>query len=147
MQTDFRYKTALISGATSEIGRQIALNLAENGCNLTLLGRNRARLNQIALEAGQTGRVTALPLEVDISKPDELERAFGESLKKWGPPDIVVNAAGIFDWASAAEADMAVWGNLINVNLMAAMGLTRLALPYMVAQSHGAVIFIASLGR
>ena len=56
-----------------------------------------------------------------------------------------MNNAGIFDWASAEEADLSRWDELLDLNLRASMRLTRLALPHMLKNDRGVLIFIASM--
>jgi NADP-dependent 3-hydroxy acid dehydrogenase YdfG len=143
MAVSIQGNVALVTGANGGIGRAIALMLAEQGCNLALLARNKDELNETARLCAEHG-VKALPISVDLTDTAALAAAIWQSAETLGGLHILVNNAGLFDWASAAEADLETWDRLLDVNLRATMHATRLALPYIKQQPRGAVIFIAS---
>src|SRR5690554_6386154 len=81
-------KVALVTGATRGIGRAIATQLKQSGCEIAITGRNQALL----AEWNQQG---ALALNADVSDPVQVNDAISQILAKWGKIDIVVNNAGI----------------------------------------------------
>jgi predicted amino acid dehydrogenase len=89
----------VVTGATSEIGRSIAVMLARAGLPITLLGRDHERLRG-TLQACQTFGSNYVSLSADLTSPAEAIKAVA-SAQVFGPPRILIHAAGLFDWASA----------------------------------------------
>jgi len=133
---------ALVVGASSSIGRAIALELADLGYRLSLWGRDEGRLQETAVACARAGPAPAIDV-VDVT--DRAELAAGvEVLRARGPLRVVVWAPGLFDWAPAQEADPDVWVQLIQVNLVAAAALTPLVLPALIAAAPSALIYLGS---
>ncbi|MEV6924100.1 SDR family oxidoreductase [Dactylosporangium sp. NPDC051485] len=132
-------RVALVTGASSGIGRAVALRLADAGARLVLHGRDQERLADLA---GRTGGV-AVP--GDLARPEEASRLAQEATRLAGGVDILVNNAGV-GWAGAfgamAPADIE---RLVAVNLVAPMRLTRALLPAMCARRDGYVMFVTSI--
>ena len=129
---------ALVVGASSDIGRAIAVELASTGRSVSLWGRDAGRLRATAEACG-----TAFVDVVDVTDADDLGRACGR-LPERGPLSVVVHAAGVFDWGPADQADPARWTRLIDVNLTAAAALTPLVLPALVAAAPSSLIYLGS---
>ena len=127
-------QTALVTGATSGVGRAIALALADNGRRVLAVGRNREQLSVLA------GRPNIVPVEIDIRDAAALEkRLTGESI------DILVNNAGIMPPLVAVdEMDAAAVDTTIAVNLTASITLTRLVVPGMRTRGRGHIFFTGS---
>ncbi len=140
---------ALVTGAGRGIGRAIAQMLARQGCHLALVARNVDELEATRACCAAAG-VSALALPLDLAETQRLPTVVEQCMTHFGQLNVLVNNAGWHQFASALEADLAVWDRLIDVNLRAAMHLTRLALPAIVdgvtRGRRGAVIFISSLG-
>ncbi len=135
-------RVALITGASVGIGRATALTLAKAGYDLVLLGRDNTRLQETVELCRETQR-TVESYALDITDYAALDDAVHEVLAKTPHLAMLVNNAGLFDWASAFDADADVWEHLMNTNLNAAMRLTRLCLPAMLPGS--AVVFTVSM--
>jgi len=128
--------TALVTGATSGIGRATVLKLRETGLEVLALGRNGAALAQLAAESGAT------PIEADVRDTAAIAAQLGDR-----PVDILINNAGILSTrARFDEIDPAEIDAMIDVNLKAPMHLTRALLPGMVARKRGHLIFLGSSG-
>lgn len=144
-----RGHAALVTGAGRGIGRAIALMLAREGCDVGLIARDAQALRQTQAECEAYG-VRALPLAMDLSEMASLPLAVQACDEAFGRLNVLVNNAGIHQFASAMDADLAIWDRMLDVNLRAAMHATRLALPRIIAGAQagrrGAVIFISSLG-
>ena len=133
---------AWVFGASSDIGRAIAVRLAESACDVMLFGRDDTALEQTAAVCRGQG-VAVDVVGIDLTAPDAmtvLQQAWIDV-----PAHHVVWAAGAFDWASADVADADTWDRLIDVNLAAAMRTTRLVLPGLIAAGGGSLVFVASL--
>lgn len=131
---------AIISGAGSGIGREIALALARRGHRLALVGRRRGPLERTLAEAGGEG--LALPADVcDASALDDVSRA----ALALGPPEVVVAAAGAASVVSFLEAEPVEFERVVEVNLFGAARLLRAFLPAMVESGRGALVPILSV--
>jgi NADP-dependent 3-hydroxy acid dehydrogenase YdfG len=131
-------RRALVVGGSSDIGTAIAASLADLGYHLVLWGRDRDRL------AGAAARCGAASVGVvDVSDGEAMRTALDEVLAVGGL-DVVVWAAGVFDWAPAHEADARRWRHVLDVNLTAAAVLTSLVLPTLVAEAPSALVYIGS---
>lgn len=133
--------SALVTGASSGIGRAVALALAAAGCQTLVTGRDSQRLAQVAAETG--GRAVA----ADLSEPDGLSRVIEAA--SFPVPDLVVNAAGIGRFARIAErAGGAIdddGGALLATNYLAPVRLTRALLPAMLDRGSGRLVFVGSI--
>jgi len=140
---------ALVTGASRGIGRAIAMMLAGEGCDVTLVARDANTLRETQAHCMASG-VRALPLAIDLNDPSAIRLAVERCVEALGGLNVLVNNAGIHQFASALAADLETWDRILNVNLRAVMHATRLALPHIVAGTRvgrrGAVIFISSLG-
>ena len=125
---------AVVTGGGRGIGRAIARALIADGAEVTITGRDRARLDRAAAELGATGE----PL--DVTDADDVLRAFAVI----GPVDILVNNAGAAESAPFARTDLALWQRMIAVNLTGAYLCCRAALPAMLGQGAGRIITVAS---
>jgi 2-deoxy-D-gluconate 3-dehydrogenase len=137
---DLTGRTALVTGATSGIGRAIAVGLASAGADLVLHGRNQDALDDVVREVRATGR-QATRWELDLGDPDRISAR----LSDLPAVDILVNNAGMIHRAPAEEHSLAVWGNVLAVNLDSVFELTRQLGTGMLHRGHGKVINIASL--
>ncbi len=136
--------TALVTGASSGIGRELARLFAADGHSVVLVARRKPRLDELARELAAGGRVKAWPIACDLSAPggiDALLEALGaENVQV----DFLVNAAGVgtsglfVESAPEAEAAMA------ELNVTAIVRLTRALLPGMLARRHGRVLNVGS---
>ena len=137
-------KVAVVTGASSGIGRVIAVSLAESGCSLALIGRSQSRLKETAMLC-EKSKAATLVRAFDIANTAEIPKAIAEITGTLGGLDILINSAGIGGKNSVAEADLTEWDQVIDVNLRALVHWTRLSLPHMTQAGWGAVINIASI--
>ncbi|MCH6471649.1 SDR family NAD(P)-dependent oxidoreductase [Sinomonas terrae] len=135
---------ALITGASSGIGRAIALALAADGCQTLLTGRDSQRLAEVAAETG--GRTVV----ADLSEPDGLGRV-ADAAASFPLPDLVVHAAGIGRFERMAggtgvdDDGTHDDGTLLATNYLAPVRLTRALLPAMLDRGSGRLVFVGSI--
>lgn len=130
------YRVAVVTGATSGIGRAIVPVLRARGMIVYAVGRNAAQLAELA---GETG---AIPLQADVRDTARIAAAL-EGVEV----DVLVNNAGILSTRAAfQDIDPAEIDAMIDVNLKAPLHLTRAVLPGMVARKRGHLIYIGSSG-
>jgi NAD(P)-dependent dehydrogenase (short-subunit alcohol dehydrogenase family) len=138
---DFDGQVALVTGASSGIGRATALRLAHGGARVALVARDQARLEQLARELGDDrARVLVADLREQQSRPDVVQRC----VEHFGRLDVLVNAAGVIGAATLAASTSAQWQEMIEINVIAVVDLMRAALPHLRA-AHGCVVNISSV--
>lgn len=130
-------RVALVTGAGSGIGKQIALALLRNDYDVVLAGRRHAALAETVAAAGARG-AHALPVTADVSDPASVKALFEKIGEKFGRLDLLFNNAGIFtEAASLEDVDFAQWKASVEVNLTGAFLCTQEAFRMMKAQTPG----------
>jgi 3-oxoacyl-[acyl-carrier protein] reductase len=135
---------AVVTGAARGIGRAIATELAARGCDVAVLGRNRAALASVADELVRVGR-RALAVECDVAHRAELEAAAARVLRELGVPRAVVANAGIVHRTSVLETTEEQWDEVLDVNLKGLFLTTRAFLPAMMAEKQGRIVALGSI--
>jgi short-subunit dehydrogenase len=133
---------ALITGASSGIGRELAKVFAANGFGLVLVARNEARLNELAEELRATNKVKVMVLPQDLGKPGAASEIFRRLAGT--PISVLVNNAGFGSYGPFAESSLEVQTELIEVNMTALLQLTHLFLQPMLARRSGRIMNVAS---
>ena len=143
METQNNGKTALITGASSGIGRELTRLFAKDGYNLILVGRDEEGLNQLAGGFhNQYGTETTI-LSKDLSDPKAPDEIYAETAGK--QIDVLVNDAGFGKYGMfATETDLQRELDLVQVNAVALMHLTKLFLKDMVARNEGKILMLGS---
>ncbi len=135
---------AFITGASSGIGEAYARRLAADGYDVTLCARSQTRLSQLADDISSRYPVQASVLALDLSKPEELERAISH-VEKVSKPDILVHSAGFGTRGHVAQVAADKVRNMCFLHVVAGTALTRAALPIMLGRNRGAIILVSSL--
>ena len=133
---------ALVIGASSEIGRAVAVELVSLGMSVTLWGRDHDRLQQAAAHCREKGRRCFIDL-VDVTDIQAVIPAVAR-LTDRGRLSAVVYAAGVFDWAPAHHANPTTWQRVIDVNLTAAATVTTQLLPALIASAPSCLVYVGS---
>ena len=129
-------KVAIVTGAGGGVGRTIAKRLASEGCKVVLIGRNRARLQKAASEAGD--KKNTLSVTADITKEAEVLSAIEQTLSSFDRIDILVNNAGtINDPVPFHEMTDDQWNELVDTNLIGTFRMTKAAIPVMMKNKGG----------
>jgi len=134
---------AVVTGASSGIGRAFAERLARDGYDLLLVARRQDRLESLAASLGPRESVSAEAFPADLTDPGEL-RALEERIAGDAAIDLLVNNAGFGGYAPFADLDPERAEELIRLQVTAVTRLTRAALPGMIARGRGAIVNVSS---
>ena len=139
-------KIALITGATSGIGRACAYTFAKNNHDLIITGRRKDRLEQISKELISAYGINVLPLAFDIRNKSEVVDAISSLSDKWQQIDILINNAGLavgLNTIQNGETDD--WDRMIDTNIKGLLYISRSVLPFFVKHKKGHIINIGSI--
>jgi len=140
-------KVAIVTGAGNNIGRAIALGLAEDGAAVMVNGRSdRFAIDDVAGEIRSAGG-TALPLLADVSDDLAVAAMIEQTVAELGGVDIVVSNAGLRRQTPFQEMAYAEWREILSVALDGAFLLARAAVPYMVARGGGAFVGMSGVSH
>jgi uncharacterized protein len=138
-------KTALVTGATSGIGLELARLLAEDGCDLVVVARSLPKLVELARDVERQYGVSVRPRAADLSEPGAASRLWTELELEGVRVDILVNNAGVGLYGPLADQAPDALARMIELNVGALTNLTRLALPGMRERRFGRILNVASI--
>jgi NADP-dependent 3-hydroxy acid dehydrogenase YdfG len=142
--TPLNSKTAIVTGASSGIGRAIAFNLARNGAHVFLAGRDAERLQNAALKIREEGGAASIEA-FDLREFDRLQTFVATTAKETGRLDIMVNAAGVDHPGTIAGGGLDEWRDMFDINVMAMLVGSQAAIRAMrETKSQGHIVTISS---
>jgi short-subunit dehydrogenase len=142
--TSYQGKTAVITGASSGIGRLLAMRLARAGARVALVARRATELHEVA--AGiERGGGSALVLPCDVAERAAVFAAAEQARTQLGGVDILVNNAGYGHHRRFLEWDVDDMERMLRVNFLGALYWTKALLPQMVERRTGWIVFVASV--
>ncbi len=141
-------KVAIVTGASSGIGRAVAALFAKEGAKVVAAARRAERLEDLKNEIADGNFAGEIfPISVDVSNDDDLKKLVDSTLEKYGTIDILINNAGILDeYKSLENIEEDLWMKVFEVNVHAVMKLSKLVLPTMQENKKGTIINTASVG-
>ncbi|AUJ32399.1 MAG: SDR family oxidoreductase [Liquorilactobacillus nagelii] len=142
---DLRNRIAVVTGASSGLGEQVAYQLAQKGAIVVVCARRLERLKQVSQRCQQLSGRLALPLQLDVSDPAAVEAAVDQIETDLGPIAILVNDAGFGLMENFLDFEMAVTEKMFRVNVLGLMYLTRFVGLKMAERQVGAIINVASI--
>ena len=137
-------QTAIVTGASSGIGRELALLFAGDGYNLVLVARQLAALDALVAEIARNRPVRARALAIDLSQPDASRRIEEDLVRAGEVADVVVNNAGFGLQGAFADLPLDRQLEMIQVNVTALTDLTRRFLPGMQTRNRGGILNVGS---
>ena len=135
---------ALVTGATSGLGYELALLLARNGHPLVVVARRQADLDRVAGELRDRHSVPVETIVADLARPEAVETIVAELERRRVAVEILINNAGFASYGPFAESNPSREVDMIQVNVVALTHLTRLLLPGMLARRRGRILNVAS---
>ena len=141
---ELRGTIAIVTGASRGLGVHIAEALARKGARLALAARSADALEKTAREIGKLG-ATAIAVPTDVTKRSDLRALVKRTTDELGPPDVLINNAGVENLSTFHEMPLDDIDRLIKTNVVALEVLTRLVVPGMIERKRGHVVNIASL--
>ena len=137
-------RVALVTGAASGIGLQIAHDLAQQGATVCIVDRNGPAAEEAAQAIRGAGG-QALAVVLDLADTTAIEHSMDALLQRFPAIDILVNNAGVVSTQPAADVTLAQWNSTLAINLTAPMLLTQRVLPAMQARQWGRIVNISSI--
>src|SRR5229473_3607343 len=138
-------KWAVVTGASSGIGKALALEFAGHGFNVVLIARNQVALAEVAAECARRGPVETEIIAADLSNVESLETLSTGLESNHRHYEVLVNNAGFGIHGNFASTDIEENLDLVNVQLAAALKLTRALLPAMISRRSGRILNVASV--
>lgn len=143
MDVELNDKIALVTGASSGIGRATALLFAAAGARVALVGRDAEALAWVAGEIA-SGGATARAIVADVTRETDAERAVAETVEHFGGLDVLVNAAGGLSSGTIETTTLDAWDAMLDVNLRAVFHLMQLAIPHLEPR-EGNIVNVSSV--
>lgn len=144
---EFKDKVALVTGATSGIGKAIAFRFLSEGAKVGLIGIDDAQGAEVEKEmrnlADKQRAGDAIYLHADVSQPQQVRQAISTATSRWGKIDVIVNDAAIMKHAMLAELEDEDWDAVLGVNLRAVFLFIKYGVPHMPA--GGSIVNISSV--
>jgi uncharacterized protein len=144
MQKEWKGKWALVTGASAGIGVAIARKLAAGGTHLVLTARRRDRLDELAAELSAKHQIRTEVIVADLAQPDAPEKIYSETKQKGIEVELLINNAGFGQYGELQTVETQRLLNMVQVNCMAVVHLTRLFAADMVARGRGDILILAS---
>jgi len=141
---DLTGKVALVTGASSGMGRATAIALAIQGAKVAVCARRLDRLTELVTEITSKGK-EAIAIQMDVTKKEEVEKAIATTVTTYGKLDILVNNAGALDYSPFLEMTEEKWDLIIDTNLKGYFYVAQAAAKEMVKNKWGRIINIASI--
>lgn len=141
---DLHGRVAVVTGASSGLGRQMSIGFAKQGADLVIMARRLEKLNNVAEEIKALG-VKCLALQCDVTDTDAVNKAAKQAYEHFGKIDILVNNAGASRNAGVLDMSDEDWNFTLAADLTSVFKVTRAFANYMVKNKYGRIINIASI--
>jgi NAD(P)-dependent dehydrogenase (short-subunit alcohol dehydrogenase family) len=136
-------KVAIVTGASKQTGRTIAIEMAKAGADVVVAARTAEGINNAAAEIRNLGR-RSLALPTDVREADQVDNMIKKAVEAFGRVDILVNNAGTDFMASALEMNEKGWDSMVRLNLKSHFLCSKAVIGTMTKQGGGSIVDIAS---
>ncbi len=141
---DLSGKVAVVTGGNTGLGEAFARALAEVGARVAIAARDHDQSERVARAIGNAGG-EAIAVDVDVTRPDEVERMVGEVTERLGPVDILVNNAGVCYHRPAAEVPREEWLRVFDVNVHGLWYCAQAVGRQMIERGGGVIVNVGSI--
>ena len=136
-------ETAVITGASSGVGKSLAIQLSDAGYRVVLAARSEDKLNAIAEEIRSKGR-DSLVVSTDVSQPEQINNLKDRALE-YGDVSVVINNAGLGKFSKVEDVTIEDWDRQLDVNLRASFLVSQAFIPGMKQRLNGTLVFMNSV--
>lgn len=145
METGLRDRTVIVTGATANIGRGIAVAFAEEGARIVVVGRDAAQGVRACRDLDERGATATSWQAADVTQRSEVLRVVDATLERFGSIDVLVNnVGGNVDVSPFVSSDPETWERDIALNIMGTLNCTHAVLPGMIENRRGRIVNIGS---
>jgi len=142
MEQFYKGKVAVVTGASSGLGRDLAVELAKLGAKVVLASRNEDALRELASELGEEN---TLVCPMNVTDPEMAENLARRTVETWGSIDLLFNCAGVFQAAGFGSLNLESFRQTVEVNIMGTVHCLWAVIPYMRQQQKGSIVNLSSL--
>jgi len=139
----FEGKVALVTGASSGIGRATASRLASEGAHVTVTARREDKIKALVSDIESAG-ATAHGVAADLTKEDDRRRLVDETVGHYSGLDILVNAAGIIAYGTIEDTSLEDWQKMYDINVVSVFHMMQLSLPHIIPRK-GNIVNVSSV--
>ena len=140
----FKNKVVIITGASSGIGRALAIEMARRGANLILAARQFVSLCELSAQLEKDFDIRALAVQADVSVEEDCKSLINQANLTFGKTDVLINNAGVSMRALFNDLDLSVLKNLMDVNFWGTVFCTKYALPE-ILKTGGSIVGVSSI--
>lgn len=146
MSTMFSNKVVLVTGASSGIGAQTAIDFAKHDAKIAITGRNKEKLENVAIQCEENSPSKLKPLVViaDMNQVSDIEELLKKTINEYDRLDVLVNNAGILESGTIENIDLGQYQRVMDTNVQGPLLLTKLAVPYLI-QTKGNIVNVSSV--
>src|SRR5437016_3560837 len=137
-------RVAVVTGASSGIGRATAISLARAGAKIAIAARRTQRLEELEKEIRKIG-TECIVVPCDVTKRKDCQALVDATIKKWNHIDILINNAGIMPLSFVKNLKVDEWEQMVDVNIKGVLFCTAAAVPHMIGQNSGHIVNISSI--
>jgi NAD(P)-dependent dehydrogenase (short-subunit alcohol dehydrogenase family) len=140
---ELKEKVAIITGATSGIGRAAAIKFAEAGAKIAAVGRNTENLATLQKQIEDSGGVVTT-IRADVTVESDAQKIVENTIENYGQIDVLINAAGIISNGTVENTSLGDWDEMMNINLRSVFVLMQKCLPHL-EKTKGNVVSVSSV--
>lgn len=141
---DLTGKVAIITGASSGIGVQLAKTFADQGASVAILARRYEKLEGLSKEIEAMGG-KAFPVKCDVTREEDVIKAVAAIIDKFGKIDILINNAGVASAGSVENVEEAEWDRVMDANVKGAFLMSKHVVKHMKERKYGKIVNVASV--